>query len=180
MFLTEENNFSKKFLSMNAARKTKRDFYAKSRSSNGQSAHLYGFARLLKTIPPFTEDVLVEVMILAVCNVHLLSDQQWYVQKEGSALGSKIAVYLANTWMKSFEGLLSSKTNIVTRSATSGRTIVIRTAKEPKTPFKGCGDECVCKKGGSVQCNKSALCFRQTCTNLRVQQRRHLRSGEKK
>ena len=42
-------------------------------------------------------------MELAVTNVWFMAGDDWYIQKNGVAMGAALAVILANVWMKKFD-----------------------------------------------------------------------------
>ena len=46
-------------------------------------------------------------MKLAVTNVAFMCDGKWFVQVDGVAMGSALAVILSNIWLKSFESKIS-------------------------------------------------------------------------
>ena len=49
----------------------------------------------------FSKETFVELMELAVKDVCLQVGHNWYQQRDGLAMGSKLAVFLANIWLKS-------------------------------------------------------------------------------
>ena len=69
-------------------------------------------------VPDFSRATFVELLKLAVQNVHILCDSKWYVQVDGLAMGSKLAVYLANIWMKQFEDVISGRGSFTTPGRT--------------------------------------------------------------
>ena len=46
---------------------------------------------------------------LAVTHIHFKCNGIWYVQSDGLAMGSPLAVILANVWMKFFEASLQKR-----------------------------------------------------------------------
>ena len=54
-------------------------------------------------VPSFDRETFVELMILAVTDVHFMCVGQWYVQVCGFAMGSSLAVILSKMWLKQFE-----------------------------------------------------------------------------
>ena len=54
-------------------------------------------------VPEFEKDVFIQLMKLAVTEVHFMACGQWFLQKDGVAMGSSLAVFLANLWPKKFE-----------------------------------------------------------------------------
>ena len=49
-----------------------------------------------------------ELMRMALVNIKFKVGDDWYQQIDGLAMGSKLAVYLANMWMKGFESKLGA------------------------------------------------------------------------
>ena len=60
---------------------------------------LYSF----ECVPEFEKDVFIQLMKLAVTDVHFMACGQWFLQKDGVAMGSSLAVILAHLWLKKFE-----------------------------------------------------------------------------
>ena len=54
-------------------------------------------------VPEFEKNVFIQLMKLAVTDVHCMACGQWFLQKDGVAMGSCLAVILANLWLKKFE-----------------------------------------------------------------------------
>ena len=58
-------------------------------------------------LPPVDKETFKDLMRMAVTNVYFMCDGRWYIQTDGVAMGSSLAVILANIWMKSFEERIS-------------------------------------------------------------------------
>ena len=58
-------------------------------------------------LPPADKETFKDLMRMAVTDVYFMCDCRWYIQTDGVAMGSSLAVILANIWMKSFEESIS-------------------------------------------------------------------------
>ena len=59
--------------------------------------------------PPISRTTCHKIMELSVTNVWFMSGEDWYIQRDGVAMGAAMAVILANVWMRTFEPALSSE-----------------------------------------------------------------------
>ena len=71
-------------------------------------------ADLVYEIPTYTKETFVSLLKLAVQNVNFLCGSAWFSLIDGLAMGSKLAVYLANIWMKQFESIIAGRTPVAT------------------------------------------------------------------
>ena len=130
-------------------------------------------------VPDFSRATFAEMLKLAVQNVHSLCDSKWYVQVDGLAMGSKLAVYLANIWMKQFEDVISGRGSFTTHGRTQSAPdpggSVIASDAGPRFPCVSCGDNV---GRASVQCRRCGFWYHRRCTNLSVADLRRLSSGE--
>ena len=69
--------------------------------------------------PQIDKSTLKLLLKLAVTNVHFKSNNTWYCQKDGLAMGASLAVILANIWMKSFEDQLNKESETETEKIKS-------------------------------------------------------------
>ena len=53
--------------------------------------------------PPFDRRTFTTLMEMAVTDIKFTCNRQWVTQRDGVAMGSKLAVILANIWLKQFE-----------------------------------------------------------------------------
>ena len=98
-------------------------------------------------------------MRMAVTDVYFMCDGRWYIQTDGVAMGSSLAVILANIWMKSFE---------------------VRISRQPPDNFNSNGSQdsypcgtCmleVLDEGFSICCDDCDRWFHLKCTNLTIRQ----------
>ena len=90
-------------------------------------------------------------------------DSEWYIQKDGVAMGSSLAVILANLWMKKFEP------KIATEHPTPAP-VILENATPNETPDP-CGKckENVTLRGYSIRCNTCLTWYHRKCTDLSVQ-----------
>ena len=58
-------------------------------------------------LPPVYKEIFKDIIRMAVTDVYFMCDGRWYIQTDGVAMGSSLAVILANIWMKSFEERIS-------------------------------------------------------------------------
>ena len=105
-------------------------------------------------------------------------DSKWYVQVDKLAMGSKLAVYLANIWKKQFEDVISGRGSFTTpgrtQSAPDPGGSVITSDAGPRFPCGSCGDNV---GRASVQCRRCGFWYHRRCTNLSVVDLRRLSSG---
>ena len=55
-----------------------------------------------KNPPELQQPTFKKLMELAVTNVWFMSGSDWYIQRDGVAMGASLAVILANIWLKKF------------------------------------------------------------------------------
>ena len=113
-------------------------------------------------IPTYTKETFVSLLKLAVQNVNFLCGSAWFSQVDGLAMGSKLAVYLANIWMKQFESIIAGRTPVATARIrtdslpSSGlspeREVVRSTSRSDQHPCGRCAAN-VTRRGYSVQSN---------------------------
>ena len=60
---------------------------------------------------PFDKQTFIDLLRLALIDVLFQVGNFWYRQVDGLAMGSKLAVYLANIWMSQFESSSGGKKN---------------------------------------------------------------------
>ena len=63
--------------------------------------------------PDFSKKTFIELMSLAVGNVDIICGETWYRQVDGLAMGSNLAVHLANIWMIQFEKVIAGRGNFM-------------------------------------------------------------------
>ena len=85
--------------------------------TGAQPARFYGLAKVLKKETSHDKSdtprkTMKRLLELAVPNVYFKSNESWYCQKDGLAMGASLAVFLANLWMKSWEPQLKLQTPI--------------------------------------------------------------------
>ena len=59
--------------------------------------------------PEIERDTLRRLMEMAVTEVWFMAGTQWYIQRDGVAMGAAMAVILANLWLKQFEKKFSRR-----------------------------------------------------------------------
>ena len=82
-----------------------------------------------------------------------MAGEDWYIQRDGVAMGAAMSVILANVWMKTFEPALSSEM-----------------PEPPKKPDNCCG-KCGVKvtfRGYSIRCKVCCKSFYRKCTPFTV------------
>ena len=72
---------------------------------NNAADRVYGGAE----DPPMDKSTFIQLMRLAVCNGCFISGGKWHVQNDAVAMGSSLAVILANLWLR-FEPILAGET----------------------------------------------------------------------
>ena len=105
--------------------------------------------------PPISRTTCHKLMELSNTNVWFMSGEDWYIQREGVAMGAAMAVILANVWMKTFEPALSSEM-----------------PELPKKPDNCCG-KCGVKvtfRGYSIRCKVCCKWFHRKCTPFTVEE----------
>ena len=112
--------------------------------------------------PELNRSTFRKLMELAVTNVWFLCDSEWYIQKDGVAMGASLAVILANLWMKKFEP------KIATEHPTPAP-VILETVTPNEVPYP-CGKckENVTRRGYSIKCNTCLTWYHRKCTDLSV------------
>ena len=59
--------------------------------------------------PETSRKAMKKLLNLAVSKVHFKCNGLWYVQKDGLAMGTSLAVILANLWLKEYEPALNNE-----------------------------------------------------------------------
>ena len=112
--------------------------------------------------PAFDKSTFIQLMRLAVCNVCFLSGGTWYTQNDGVAMGSTLAVILANLWLKEFEGALAGKPLAdSTTESTQNNT--------DSSTCKSCLKR-VTFRGFSIRCHWCATWYHRKCANLSLKE----------
>ena len=120
---------------------------------------------------PFDEQTFIDLLRLALIDVLFQVGNSWYRQVDGLAMGSKLAVYLANIWMSQFESRLGGK-----RNAECGEDdkspVNVTDVKNP------CG---ICTKtvnrGYAIQCSRCGFWHHRVCIGYTTSQIRALKPG---
>ena len=64
---------------------------------------LYSNDNLIDVRPPIRKTVFIQIGKLALNNVVMLTNDGYYIQKEGLAMGSPLSLQLANVWLTQFD-----------------------------------------------------------------------------
>ena len=73
-------------------------------------------------LPPVDKETFKDLMKMAVTDVYFMCDGRWYIQTDGVAMGSSLAVILANIWMKI--SMTESADNLITSTAMVHKTAI--------------------------------------------------------
>ena len=121
--------------------------------------------------PGLTKSTFKRLMELAVTNVWFLCDSEWYIQKDGVAMGASLAVILANIWMKKFEP------SIATEHPTRPVPVTSESTAPNEAPYP-CGKckENVTRRGYSIKCNTCLMWYHRKCTDLSVPEMKRRKS----
>ena len=72
------------------------------------------------TRPEMSKGTFKKLLQLTVKNVSFWANNQWYLQKDGVAMGAALAVILANIWLKQFEYTLSRDSPLLENATECG------------------------------------------------------------
>ena len=78
-----------------------------------------------------------KLLSLAVSMVHFKCNGLWYVQKDGLAMGSSLAVILANFWLKEYEPALMKEVPKITVLNEDNKQVCPGCQKKVTYPSKG-------------------------------------------
>ena len=99
-------------------------------------------------------------MEMAVTEVWFMAGTEWYIQRDGVAMGAAMAVILANLWLKQFEDQIFSASNENTQS--------LETCRKCRKK--------VTRQGYSVQCAKCKVWSHRKCTPFSVEDLKRTRT----
>ena len=97
--------------------------------------------------PSIDKDTFIRLLSLAVTNVHFMANGRWYRQCDGVAMGSALAVILANLWLSQYDEAFSGTD--ITFSSTCPNEGKCQT---DKTVCMRCQTK-VTKRGYLISCN---------------------------
>ena len=104
-------------------------------------------------------DTIVRLLTLAVTNIHFKACGKWFCQRDGVAMGSSLAVILANLWLSQFEPVLS---------VTCAQPVIEpNAAKVDSIVCSRCGQK-VTKVGYSIECSMCKVWHHRKCADLSV------------
>ena len=97
-------------------------------------------------------------MELAVTNVWFMSGSDWYIQRDGVAMGASLAVILANIWLKKFEAKIAVETPAPQPPSLP---------RQNKLEFR-CGGckKLLAKNSYAIQCSTCRSWFHRKCAGL--------------
>ena len=114
-------------------------------------------------------EVFSKLLQLATKDVHLLHNGTWFRQTDGLAMGSKLALFLANIWMTSFEDEIAGK-----QAVQDTDTLSNDDRSDVKNPCGACGRAV---KGNSAQCRRCAFWYHRDCAGLSTKELKGLKPG---
>ena len=120
------------------------------------------------------KSIFVELMKVAVKNVKFQVGQEWFEQVDGLAMGSKLAVFLANISLKSFEPFLGGPIDCLEEEKSKEEEETCSVSE--KDPCGKCGKR-VTARGYSVQCNRCAFWYHRACLGWSVKYIRSIPRG---
>ena len=102
--------------------------------------------------PEFSKEIFVELLRLAVKGVCFLSGGEWYMQSDGVAKGSALAMILSNIWLHQFESSIGGPVDPA-EEACQEKEEVLTEAPAPATKYP-CGKcaKAVTYVGYSIRC----------------------------
>ena len=109
--------------------------------------------------PEIDRDSYKQLMQLTVTDVNFMCGNESYVQRDGVAMGTAMAVILANVWMKRFED------DIASDELHSINTEQERSATDDKTMCPVCAKK-VTWKVYSIRCKKCKFWFHRKCSEI--------------
>ena len=110
--------------------------------------------------PQIERNTLRRLMEMAVTEVWFMAGTEWYIQRDGVAMGAAMAVILANLWLKQFEDQIFSASNENTQS--------LETCRKCRKK--------VTRQGYSVQCAKCKVWSHRKCTPFSVEDLKRTRT----
>ena len=113
----------------------------------------------MSQVPEIERDTLRRLMEMAVTDVWFMAGTQWYIQRDGVAMGAAMAVILANLWLKHFEEKISRR----------------KTLKHKPQLCTKCNKKDT-RQGYSIQCASCRICFHRKCTPFSVEELKRMRT----
>ena len=112
--------------------------------------------------PSIDKDTFIRLLSLAVTNVYFMANGRWYKQCDGVAMGSALAVILANLWLSQNEGPLSGTDTTFSSSRPN-----VDKCQTDETLCMRCQTK-VTKRGYSIRCKVCLTWCHRKCTDLTV------------
>ena len=132
-----------------------------------------------RKVPAFDKDTFIRLLGRAVKNDVFQSGGRWYKQVGGLAMGSKLAVYLSNIWLRQFEPCIGGKSPEDEEDPSTLPIIVtLPIIMDEKNPCGNCG-KTVTRRGFSAQCNRRGHCYHMVCLGFSTAQMRTIKPGQR-
>ena len=124
-----------------------------------------------ETTPDMEPEVFSRLLKLATNDVYLLHNGTWFRQTDGLAMGSKLALFLANIWMSSFEDEIAGKPSLQDSYSLSQER---DDQSNIRNPCGACGNAV---RGNSAQCRRCAFWYHRDCAGLTNRELKRLKPG---
>ena len=121
-------------------------------------------------VPRVSRATVKTLMDIAVTEVWFMSGTDWYIQKDGVAMGASMAVVLANLWLKKFEENIALEASDTHDTPT---TVVVQNAPYP---CGKCGKN-VSRRGYSFACIDCLKWFHRICTSVTIEEARAMNAS---
>ena len=108
--------------------------------------------------PELQQPTFKKLMEIAVTNVWFTSGSDWYIQRDGVAMGASLAVILANVWLKNYEAQIAVE-NPAPQPPSLPR------QKNLGYRCGGC-EKMVAKNSYAIQCSTCRSWFQRKCAGL--------------
>ena len=120
---------------------------------------------------PFDKQTFIDLLRLALIEVLFQVGNSWYRQVDGLAMGSKLAVYLANIWMSQFISRLGGKKSAECDEDDKPPVVVT----DVKNPCRICTK--TVNRGYAAQCNRCGFWHHRVGIGYTTSQIRALKPG---